>query len=169
MNKLLFLLSGLIVGFFSCAYCENLPYNYQDTNFVPIKMSVLKEYSSKEDIFEGQEVELRVLRDAYFRNCLIVKKGTIVKAKIETVITKGMNGFPAEIVLDDFKIPNVKDSQLMSTYIKTGKNYALLVYPLKWALTPIPFVGSLTNLIMGGEAKIKKDDIIVVKFYPYWK
>ena len=100
---------------------------------------------------------------------LFLPKDTIVKARIETIITKGMNGFPAEIIIDNFKINNVHQSQLVSTCIKTGRNYALLVYPIKWLLTPIPFAGSLTNLIMGGEARIKTDDVIVVNYYPYWR
>ena len=80
-----------------------------------------------------------------------------------------MNGFPAEIIIDKFEIPNVKQSQLECTYIKKGQNRSLFVYPLKWALTPIPFVGSLTNLIMGGHAKIKTSDTITVYYYPEWK
>ena len=76
---------------------------------------------------------------------------------------------PAEIILNDFDIDGIKDTQLMGEYIKTGMNFALFVYPIKWALTPIPFVGSLTNFIRGTEAHIESDDIIIVKYYPHWK
>ena len=89
--------------------------------------------------------------------------------QLETIVTKGMNGFPAEIILNNFKIDGIKDSQLMGEYVKTGRNWALMVYPIKWALTPIPFAGSLTNLIRGGEARIEMDDIITIKYYPHWK
>ena len=79
-----------------------------------------------------------------------------------------MNGFPAEIIVDDFEIPGIKSTQMQSTYIKKGQNRCFWVYPLKWALTPIPFVGSLTNFIKGGHARIKTKDIITIYYYPEW-
>lgn len=146
-----------------------LPYNYEDTEFIPIKLAVTKEITTKNPHIEGEEVEFRVIKDVTYNNQTILKEGDIVKAKIETIITSGMNGFPAEIIVDDFQIPNVKQSQLLSTYTKKGQNRCLWVYPLKWSLTLIPFVGSLTNLIMGGEARIKTKDIITIYYFPNWK
>ena len=104
-----------------------------------------------------------------YNNTKILEKDTIINAKIETIITSGMNGFPDEIILNNFEIPGIKNSQIRNEYIKTGQNRAFWVYPLKWALTPIPFVGSLTNLIKGGHAQIKTDDIITIYYYPEWK
>lgn len=80
-----------------------------------------------------------------------------------------MNGFPAEIILGDFEIPNIENSKLLNNYIKKGQNRCFWVYPLKWSLTLIPFVGSLTNLIMGGHAKIKTTDVITIYYFPDWK
>ena len=80
-----------------------------------------------------------------------------------------MNGFPAEIIIEDFEIPNIKNSKLLATYTKKGQNRCFFVYPLKWALTPIPGVGSLTNFIKGGHAKVKTTDIITVYYYPNWE
>lgn len=168
MNRILFLIITFILFQINCAFAK-LPYNFEDTQYIPIKMTVLKEVSSKGEIFEGQEVELQIRNNVYCHDCLLVKKGTIAKARIETIITKGMNGFPAEIILNNFQIDNVDNSRLVGEYIKTGRNWAIMVYPIKWALTPIPFVGSLTNLIKGGEARIEKDDLILVKYYPHWK
>ena len=54
-------------------------------------------------------------------------------------------------------------------YIKKGISFAMFVFPIKWALTPIPFVGSLTNLIMGTNAKITKSDEVVIYYFPNWK
>ena len=133
------------------------------------KLSILNDVSTKDEIFEGQEIRFKVKKNVYCYGCLIIKKVTIAKARIETIITKGMNGFPAELIIDNFEIDGINKSQLMSEYIKVGKNYAPLVYPIKWALTPIPFVGSLTNLITGGEANLKTDEIITIKYYPHWK
>lgn len=148
---------------------EVLPYDYSSVDSVPIKLSITSEVSTKDDILEGQKLEYRVLEDVYYKDKLILKKGDIVPATLEMIVTSGMNGFPAEIVVDDFQIPGVKNSQLLSVYIKKGQNRCFWVYPLKWALTIIPFVGSLTNLIMGGHAKLKTKDVVTLYYFPDWK
>lgn len=171
MNKNLLHLFIFVIFFlgFPVFSQEVLEYDYSDTYFIPIKLQPLQEISTKEGLIEGSEVNLKVKKDVYYKNKLIVKKNSIVTAKIETYITKGMNGFPAEIILDSFKIDGIKESQLLCTYTKAGKNFAPLVYPIKWALTPIPFVGSVTNLITGTNATIRTDDEIVIKYFPNWK
>jgi hypothetical protein len=45
---------------------------------------------------------------------------------------------------------------------------SLLVFPLKWALTPFVGVGSLTNLIFGRNAYVTDKDTIVIYYYPDW-
>lgn len=154
---------------FAQSYDNALPYNYLDTKSIPIYLTITKEISTEEAIVDGQTVEFKVMRDVVYNEKILLKRGDIVKAKVETVITAGMNGFPAEIIIDDFQIPNVKSSQLISTYNKKGQNRCLWVYPLKWSLTLIPFVGSLTNLIMGGHARIKTNDVVTLYYYPNWK
>ncbi|MBQ4646294.1 MAG: hypothetical protein IJB79_02990 [Candidatus Gastranaerophilales bacterium] len=158
----------LICFFLMINVAFGLPYDFSDVSSVDIPLTLLKPLATNQEIFEGQEIELKVKKNIYCHNCLLIKKGTIAKARIETIITKGMNGFPAEIIIDNFEIDGIKKEQLMSTYTKTGRSYALLVYPIKWALTPIPFVGSLTNLIHGGEVKLDTDDIIKIKYFPHW-
>ena len=166
MNKFFCL---IICLFFSINLTFALPYDFSDAEFIKIPMSPIKPIITDGEIYEGQEVEFRVRKNIHCHGCLLIKKGTIAKARIETIVTKGMNGFPAEIIIDNFKIDGIKDSQLMSTYTKAGRNYALWVYPIKWALTPIPFVGSLTNLIHGGQVRIDTDDVVTIKYFPHWK
>lgn len=166
MNKFATLII-ICFGFISPAFC--LEYDYTSTTSIPIKMQIVEEIGTKTPPTEGAKVNFRVISNATYNNQFIVKNGDTVPATVETIITAGMNGFPAEIIIDKFEIPNVKQSQLECTYIKKGQNRSLFVYPLKWALTPIPFVGSLTNLIMGGHAKIKTSDTITVYYYPEWK
>lgn len=148
---------------------NNLPYNYESTYRVPIKLAITEEISTKEGIIEGKPIQLKVLNDVYCRRKTFLKKGTLINARVETTVTSGMNGFPAEIIVGDFEIPNARQSQLQDTYIKKGQNRCYWVYPLKWSLTLIPFVGSLTNLIKGGHAKLKTTDEIVIYYYPDWK
>ena len=167
MNRLLYAL--LFIFFAQFASANELPYDFSDTKSITLKLAAANELSTKEEIYEGQEVRLTLKNDVVCHNILIARRGTPAKARIETIVTKGMNGFPAEIIISNFKIEGIESSQLLDIYVKKGRNYALLVYPIKWALTPIPFVGTLTNLIKGGEAKIKKDEIITIQYFPHWK
>ena len=148
---------------------SELPYDYSSTEAIPIKLSIINEVSTKDGLIEGQKLKFKVLEDVYYENMHVVKKDDIITGTIETIITSGMNGFPAEIIVDDFEIAGINSSQLISTYIKKGQNRCFWVYPLKWALTIIPFVGSLTNFIMGGHARIKTKDVITIYYFPKWK
>ena len=149
---------------------KDLPYNFESTYKVPIKLGIITPITTKgETLYEGQVLQFKVLQDTYCKRKTFLKKGTIINGRIETLISTGMNGFPAEIILGNFEIPGTKPSQLVDTYTKKGQNRCYIVYPIKWALTIIPFVGSLTNLIKGGHAKIKAKDEIVIYYYPEWK
>ncbi len=149
---------------------KELPYNFESTYKVPIKLGITKPITTKGDtLYEGQIIQFKVLKDTYCRRRTFLKKDTIINARIETIIPSGMNGFPAEIILGNFEVPGARPSQLVDSYTKKGQNRCYVVYPIKWALTIIPFVGSLTNFIMGGHAKIKTKDEIVIYYYPSWK
>ena len=84
------------------------------------------------------------------------------------IITPGMNGIPGSIVLNDFDIEGLSKNRITNDYEITGQNRSLLVFPLKWALTILPPTGSLTNLILGGHAKIKTKNHITLYYYPEW-
>lgn len=159
----------LIFLFFSAKIALALDYNFESTYSIPIEMRILETISTKQGVLEGSVIKLRIAKTVMFQGQAVVRKGDVVTAKVETVVQKGMNGFPAEIIVDDFEINGINKSQLLSTYTQKGLNLCLFVYPLKWALTPIPFVGSLTNFIRGGEAKITPDDVITIQYFPYWK
>ena len=170
MNR--FVLSLLLLIFLqlsSIATTEPLKYNFESTKRIPINLSITKEISTKENLKYGQELEFVVQNDVIYNGKTILNSSDKVNAKIGSIVTSGMNGFPAEITIDDFDFSTIKDSQLLSSYTKYGMNRSVWVYPLKWALTPIPFVGSLTNLIKGGHARIKPTEVITVYYYPEWK
>jgi len=169
MNKLIKTLFGFFLFFQMSSFAKQLPYDFSDTFYIPIELHIIEEISTKQGFNEGKELRFEVCHNVFYKNKLIAKRGEVVTAKAETKITKGMNGFPAEIIVDRFNFKNIKSTQLIGIYTKTGVNRALWVYPIKWALTPIPFVGSFTNFITGGEAKIKTTDSVVVKYYPNWK
>ena len=170
MNR--FVLSLLLLIFLqlsSIATTEPLKYNFESTKRIPINLSITKEISTKENLKYGQELEFVVQNDVIYNGKTILNSSDKVNAKIGSIVTSVMNGFPAEITIDDFDFSTIKDSQLLSSYTKYGMNRSVWVYPLKWALTPIPFVGSLTNLIKGGHARIKPTEVITVYYYPEWK
>lgn len=170
MNKfLIYILTLFVILSGQGVKAETLPYDYTSVKAVPIHLAITNKVSTKEGVLEGQELHFKVRKDSVYNGKTIVKTGDMITAKVETVITSGMNGFPAEIIVDDFKIPGIKDSQILGNYVEVGQNRCLIVYPLKWALTIIPFVGSLTNFIYGGHAIIKPKDKVVIYYYPEWK
>lgn len=169
MNKIISCFILFIMLGISPVIAEDLPYDYTDTTRVQIQLSPVKYLSTKSDLLEGMNVEFIVVQDVFYNNRIILDKGQIVNAKLETKITSGMNGFPAELIIDDFDIPGIRKSQLMSTYIKRGRNRCYIVFPLKWALTFLPPTGSLTNFIKGGQAKLKPGKVFTIDYYPNWK
>ena len=146
----------------------NLNYNFQSTKRIPIKLQIVTPVKSEKDLYEGQILEFKVINNAKFNNIQIAEIGNTVTAKVETIIANGMNGIPASVILGNFEINGIKQSQISTNYEKYGFDLSLLVFPLKWALTPFPPTGSLTNFIKGGHARISTRDNITVHYYPEW-
>ncbi|MCD7879903.1 MAG: hypothetical protein LUG16_08225, partial [Candidatus Gastranaerophilales bacterium] len=149
---------------------QNLNYNYESLKSIPIKLKIMTPVSTKKnEVYDGQILKFRTLANVKYNKKIILKQNEIITARVETYTTPGMNGIPAQIIVDDFKVKGIDNSNLKSTYIKKGANLSLLVYPIKWALTPIPGAGSLTNFIFGGNAKITRRDTVTLYYYPEWK
>lgn len=145
----------------------NTDYNYEDFEKIPIQLVISKKISTKkDDVFDNEELLFYVKNPVKYKNKIIIEKGEEVKANVALYMTKGMNGVPACIVVENFKINGIDSKRLSGTYIKRGFNLTPMVMPLKWSLTPIPGVGSLTNFILGGHATIDKSDIITIYYYP---
>ena len=148
---------------------KHLDYNYESTMKIPFNLKIIEPIKSESKIYEGQEIKFKAVKDLRYNNRTIIRRGTIVPAKVSVIITPGMNGIPASIILTDFKIEGVSSGQITNTYEVFGQDRSLLVFPLKWALTILPPTGSLTNFIMGGHAKIKAKKQITLYYYPEWK
>lgn len=146
----------------------HLNYNYKDTAKIPIRMTITKDITSESDLYEGENVNFRVAGDVIYNGETVIAKGTIVPAKVETIITSGMNGIPASIIFGDFKFPNIDENKIDYTYERFGQDRSLWVFPLKWSLTFLPPTGSLTNFIKGGHASLKSNKIIVIYYHPNW-
>lgn len=171
MNKKI--LSTLLIFIFSAqiifANTNNLGYDFSDTTAIPIELAIVKKISTKAKIKESDILQFKVKKSVIVDGATILTKGDIITGRIETILTRGLNGFPAEIIIDNFEIPNIKQSQLISTYTKKGWNAFYLVCAIKIPLTVIPFVGSFTNIIRGGHATISPRDTITIYYYPNWK
>ena len=142
---------------------------YESFERIPIKLQILEPISTKKNnITDGQKIKFKVKQNVKHNHHVILTAGTIVEGTVETFMPRGMNGIPGVIILDDFEIPGLEKSKLKSTYIKRGPDLSLCVFPLKWALTFLPPTGSLTNFIVGGNAKISTKDTIQVFYYPAW-
>lgn len=147
----------------------NTEYNYNATESVPVKLQLNGKISTKNNHgYEGQILKLRVKQNVKYNGKIIVKSGAQATAKLETIMTKGMNGIPAILIVDNFQIDGIDSDKLKGTYIKKGLNLSWLVFPIKWALTILPPTGSLTNFIMGGNATIDSKDTITLRYYPNW-
>lgn len=140
-------------------------YDYQKTNKIKVKLKITESINSENDLYEGQILKFKIAENVYFDNNLIFKKDDICYARVETVISNGMNGIPASIIIGNFKINGIDVSKISVEYEKFGADLSLLVFPIKWALTPFPPTGSLTNFIKGGHAKFKENQCISIYYY----
>lgn len=143
-------------------------YNYESLRKIPVKLVAEERIRNEKEIYEGQKIKFRATKNTIYKGNVVVQRGQIVEATVKTIIPAGMNGIPASIILGDFTAGKIPPSQLVDTYEIVGQDRSLLVFPLKWALTILPPTGSLTNLIMGGHAKMKIGKIITIYYYPEW-
>ncbi len=146
----------------------NLNYDFQSTERYILRLKSLEEISSETKAYEGQTVNFITDNNIYYKGELIVKSGTIVPARIETIVKNGMNGIPASLIIGNFQIENIRKGQLTDFHEIRGLDLSLWVFPLKWALTILPPTGSLTNFIKGGHAKLKKGQKIELYYNPNW-
>ena len=149
----------------------HIDYDYTSTEYIPIKLKVCNDISTrdKRKYLFGEEVNLKVKSNVFYKNKLFLKRGTPAVAKIDQIVESGMNGIPYYIYLNDFEIEGLEASKILADYHKSGLNLVYWVYPVKWALSFLPPSGILTNLIKGGHAKITTADVITVYYFPEWK
>ena len=159
---------ALILNLLVCVNAQTLPYNYENVEFYTIKLSPIETISTKDDVYEGQIIHFVVREDVFVNGKKLLNAGDFVDGRIEMIVNSRRGGLPAEIVIDNFEIPNVKKSQILSEYNKVGRyswwfRVAKLVVPAPIAVLPIG------KIVKGGHAKISSQDVIKIKYYPNWK
>ncbi len=146
----------------------HIKYNYQNTEKLPVRLQITERISSEKNVYEGKEVLFKVQTSVYYKGNLVIKKGAVIPARIETIVKNGMNGIPASIIIGSFQFEDVPNGKVTDSFEIQGQDRSLWVFPLKWALTFLPPTGSLTNFIKGGHAKLKEDKTIEIYYYPNW-
>jgi len=144
----------------------NNSYNYENLEHKPIKLRIINDVKTEQDLRDGDRLCFEVIQDVAYKGQKLAIKNEIVYATVETVIKNGMNGIPASVILGNFEFTNIESAKLQDEVEIYGNDLSWLVFPLKWALTFLPPTGSLTNFIKGGHVKIKENDIITIKYYP---
>lgn len=147
---------------------QNLNYNYQSTFSIPIRLRVVNKIKSDKDLYEGQIIDFIVSEDVIWQDKIVVKKGEIATARVETIIANGMNGIPASVVFGNFCVQGLPNNKISQKYEHFGLDLSLFVFPLKWALTPFPPTGSLTNFIKGGRVSLSQNKVVQIYYFPEW-
>jgi len=131
-----------------------------DFTYDKIKVSPIKYHTTKKLLAEGDIIDFMLVEDTKIDNNSF-KKGTIIKARIETLSKNGAYGVPADLVVGNFTLPNklVLNGQIE----KQGANRSLWVYPLGYILTPFFFIGLPIFAIRGGHVKLKPKKVYEVE------
>lgn len=145
---------------------DEYDYSYTDYVDIPLRITETITTSKTNKTPEGKELTFIVFQDVYFNNQKIIKRGTIATARLEIITTRGFAGVPAEIFITDFKIPNLNEKGFAEPVSKRGFSMTAWILPAKWMLTPLPPLGSLTNIFVGFNAKLTPDETIVLRYYP---
>ena len=74
----------------------HIDYDYTSTEYIPIKLKVCNDISTrdKRKYLFGEEVNLKVKSNVFYKNKLFLKRGTPAVAKIDQIVESGMNGIP---------------------------------------------------------------------------
>ena len=126
--------------------------NKATTDFTQGKIKVYpkKYYTTRTKLYEGDYIDFVLAQDVKLNNVLY-KKGTNVKARVETLSQNGAYGVPADLIVGNFTLG---DNVLGGQISKKGANRSLWVYPTSYILMPMFFMGLFILPIRGGHAKL---------------
>ena len=125
-----------------------------------IKVSPLNYHTTRKNLAEGDIIDFILIEDTKIEN-ITYKKGTTIKARIETLSQNGAYGVPADLVVGNFTLPNKK--VLNGQIERQGANRALWVYPVGYTLTCFFFIGLPIFTIRGGHVKLKPEKVYEIE------
>lgn len=127
-------------------------YDFQNVNHLFVKVHSAKIISTKNPMNVGDEVFFMVSENVTKNGKILVKKGELVSARVETISESGTYGVAADIIIGNFKIGN---TSLTGEISKEGFTHAYWVIPVSQAAGFfIPFSNYAFRFIRGGHAKI---------------
>lgn len=121
-----------------------------------IKVAPLHYLTTRKDLFEGKIVDFILVEDIKINN-KTYKKGTLIKARVETLSQNGAYGVPADLVVGNFTLPD--NFVLHGNITKQGANRAIWVYPTSYLLSFCFGLGLLILPIRGGHVKLKPEKV----------
>lgn len=131
-------------------------YNYAKDIFTPIKIKPVQNYCSKK-LKEGENLKFLLVEDIKNKQEVLVSKNTIIHARVENISPNEPKGIPADLIIGNFVLEN---QELYGQICKTGASRFYWVRPLaNFTSSVIPFSNYAINLIRGGHAKIRKNQI----------
>ena len=125
-----------------------------------IKIAPLNLYTTKRNLHEGDWIDFILAQDIKFKKTMY-KKGTIIKARVETLSQNSAYGVPADLIIGNFTLPN--KYVLNGTITKQGANRAIWVYPTGYILSFFFFVGLPIFAIRGGHAKLHPEKVYEIE------
>lgn len=131
-----------------------------DENNNQLKVRIKEDYSTKSSLDEGDFIDFITLEDVVINN-KTYKKGSIVKARLETISKNKSYGVPADLVVGNFQID---DTVLSGEIKKQGANRSLWLYPTVSVATCFFGLGLLLIPIRGGHAKIKQTEVFNLNY-----
>lgn len=142
--------------------------NFDLENQVPVKISINKYLTTRQYLEEGQELEFRVVGDVKISNNFVIKKDSVVKARLENISMNQAFGVPADMVIEKFVVnqPNGEKIYLDGSIKKIGANRSLWVYPVGGVAILFLFAGVLIFPIRGGHAKLRPKEVYEVYYVP---
>ena len=131
-------------------------YNYEDLNRIPIKVRIMSDITTKKNLEEGQRIVFLTTEDTVLSHKKVLKAGSRVFGRVETISKNGMMGIPANLIIGNFKIEYMSTVKPEGTIVKQGANRAIWVKPL----APIFFA------VRGGHAKVKTTEVFELYYSP---
>lgn len=125
--------------------------NLSENKYQEIKIRIKNEYSTKDNLDEGDYIDFVTVEDVKLKD-KIYPKDSIVKARIETISQNKAWGVPSDLIVGNFTLDNNK---LTGEISKTGANRSLWLYPAVEIGCIFLGAGLLLIPIRGGHAKIK--------------
>ena len=125
-----------------------------ESSSTKVVVRISKYFTTKSKVDEGTDVEFQTVDDVKISNKMY-PKGSIVKARVETIAQNGTMGVPSDLVVGNFMLDNIP---LCGEINKVGANRSLWVYPCVCGLLYFFCAGLLFIPIRGGHAKIRPSE-----------